>query len=399
MKTAIAMALLLVLCSLPAIAGESGHLDHEAALVKDGVLGTVNVLRELDIKTGKNRVTVESNYKFSTDWYGGPVESTIDGSAIPYTVHIASDPEIITYILPGLRTVSSLKIQYWEGDDAAEPVRLEGSADGGKTWTELLKSKPRKTDFLKCFKPAKVNQLRLSLEGGQVGNLRRITEVFVYADPEVPLPPFGGKDTGAFSFLRDLWYAGKIEQIPSPTKNAVWTQSWGGMARPHSLFISEMASAHDGCWGEGSEAGKRVYLRFDLDKAYPMNFGLIGCYPMPKGRQELIIAGDSEAEFYTANDQLDPSTLKGSTIKDLTGQGWILQKAWNKDPNACKGFLLEHPGKYNQMLLVWDSKKTYEYNRFAHFEMFGSEMPDASGGPENPAGTPTKPAAPSARGG
>ena len=397
MKTAIAMALLLAMCSLPTLADESGHLDHEAALVKDGVLGTVNVLRELDVKTGKNRVTVESNYKFSTDWYGGPVESTIDGSAIPFTVHIASDPEIITYTLPSLRTVSSLKIQYWEGDDAAETVRLEGSADAGKTWTELLKSKPRKTDFLKCFKPAKVNQLRLSLEGGKGGNLRRITEVFVYADSEVPLPLFGGKDTGAFSFLRDLWYAGKIKQIPSPENNAVWTQSWGGMARPHNLFISEMASAHDGCWGEGKEAGKRVYLRFDLDKAYPMNYGLIGCYPMPKGREELIIAGDSEAEFYTANGNLDPSTLKGSTIKDLTGQGWTLQKSWNKDPSACKGFLLEHPGKYNQMLLVWDSKKTYEYNRFGHFEMFGVETPDG-GGPENSAGTPTKPAAPSARG-
>jgi len=383
MRIALTLTLLFGLGSLPALAEESGHRDREAPLVKDGVLGTVNVLRELDVTTGTNRVTVKGNYKFSTDWHGGPVESTIDGSAIPYTVHIASEPEVITYTLPGLRTVSSLVIQYWEGQDAAETVRLEGSADGGKTWTELVNSKPRKTDFLKCFKPAKVNQLRLSLEGGQGGNLRRITEVFVYADPAVPLPLFGGKDSGAFSFLRDLWYAGKITQIPSPTKNTVWTQSWGGMSRPHSLFASEMASAHDGCWGEGSEAGKRVYLRFDLDKAYPMNHGLIGCYPMPKGREELTLAGDSEAEFYTANGTLDPSTLKGSTKKDLTGQGWILQKAWNKDPSACKGFRLEHPGKYNQMLLVWDSKKTYEYNRFAHFEMFGAEAPDAGGAPGN----------------
>jgi hypothetical protein len=383
MRTTVTLALLFGLGSLPAWTEESGHRDHEAPLVKDGVLGTVNVLRELDVKTGKKRVTVRGNYKFSTDWYGGPVESTIDGSAIPYTVHIASDPEIVTYALPGLRTVSSLAIQYWEGNDAAETVRLEGSADGGKTWTELFKSKPRKTDFLKCFKPATVNQLRLSLEGGTVGNLRRITEVFVYADPAVPMPLFGGEDTGAFSFLRDLWYAGKNKQIPSPAKNAVWTQSSGGMARPHNLFGSDMASAHDGCWGEGSEAGKRVYLRFDLDNAYPMNFGLIGCYPMPKGREELILAGDSEAEFYTANGALDPSTLKGNSIKDLTGQGWILQKAWNKDVSACKGFVLEHPGKYSQMLLVWDCKKTYEYNRFAHFEMFGVETPEAGGPSSN----------------
>jgi hypothetical protein len=380
MKTIVALAFLFALGSLLALAEESGHRDKEAPLVKAGVLGTVNVLRELDVKTGKNRVKVESNYKLTTDWYGGPAESTIDGSAIPYNVHIAPDPEIITYALPGLRTVSSLVIQYWEGQDAAEMVRLEGSADDGKTWTELFKSKPRKTDFLKCFKPAKVSQLRLSLEGGK---FRRILEVFVYADPAVPLPLFGGKDTGAFSFLRDLWYAGKITQVPSPKDNAVWTQSWGGMARPHNLFASEIASAHDGCWGEGSEVGKRVYLRFDLDKAYPMNFGLIGCYPMPKGREELLLAGDSEAEFYTANGNLDPSTLKGNAMKDLTGQGWILQKAWNKDPSACKGFLLERPGKYNQMLLVWDCKKTYEYNRFGHFEMFGAEEPDNGGARKN----------------
>ncbi|MEI6234438.1 MAG: hypothetical protein WCT04_15405 [Planctomycetota bacterium] len=378
MKNILTLALFLSMCSLQVSANESGHRDHEAPLVKDGVLGTVNVLRELDVKTGKNRVTVEGNYKFATDWFGGPVESTIDGSAIPYNIRVASDPEVITYTLPGLRTVSSLVIQYWEGQDAAETVRLEGSPDGGKSWTELLKSKPRKTDFLKCFKPAKVNQLRLTLEG-ESGKLRRITEVFVYADPETPVPLFGGKESGAFSFLRDLWYAGKINQLPSPAKHAVWTQSWGGMARPHSLFISEMASAHDGCWGEGKEAGKRVYLRFDLDKVYSMNFGLIGCYPMPKGREELILAGDSEVEFYTANGTLDPSTLKGSTIKDLTSQGWILQKAWSKDPGACKSFPMEHPGQYNQMLLVWDSKKTYEYNRFSHFEMFGAEASSKDG--------------------
>jgi len=383
LKTVLTVALLFALGGRPALAQEGETIDHERPLVKDGVLGTVNVLREMDVKTGKNRVTVEGNYKFSTDWFGGPIESTIDGSPIPYNVRISLDPEIITYTLPGLRTISSFAIQYWEGEDAAEIVRLEGSADGGKTWTELFKSKPRKTDFLKCFKPAKVNQLRLSLEGGQVGNLRRITEVFVYADPAVPLPLFGGKDSGAFSFLRDLWYAGKIQQIPSPEKHAVWTQSRGGMSRPHSLYMSEMAGAHDGCWGEGSEAGKRVYLRFDLDKAYPMTFGLIGCYPGERQPVEQIFAGDSEAEFYTANGKLDPSTLKGGTTKDLTGQGWILQKAWNKDPGACKGFLLEHPGKYNQMLLVWDCKKTYEYNRFAHFEMFGSETPDAGGASTN----------------
>jgi hypothetical protein len=384
MRPFLTWAFLSGLWSLPALAQESGHLDKELTQVKDGVLGTVNVLRELDVTTGKNRVTAEGNYKFSTDWHGGPVESTIDGSAIPYNIRVASDPEVITYTLPGVRTVSSLAIQYWEHQDAAETVRLDGSADGGKTWTELFKSKPRKTDFLKCFKPAKVNQLRLSLEGGEAGSLRRIAEVFVYADPAAPLPLFGGKDSGAFSFLRDLWYAGKIKQIPSPENNAVWTQSGGGVARPHNLFLSEIASAHDGCWGDGKEAGKRVYLRFDLDKAVPMTFGVIGGFPITKGREELILAGASEVEFYTSSGALDPGTLKGSTLKDLTGQGWILQKSWNKDTNPCKEFLLNKPGKYKQMLLVWDNKKTYESNRFGHFEMFGAEATAAGGATKSP---------------
>ncbi len=137
--------------------------------------------------------------------------------------------------------------------------------------------------------------------------------------------------------------------------------------------MSEIATAHDGCWGDGSEAGKRIFLRFDLGQAYPMNFGVIGCWPIEKERIQVIFAGDSAAEFYTANGKLDPSKLTGSTIKDLTGQGWVLQKAWNKDPAACKDFALAKPGKYNQMLLVWDLKKAYEYNRFGHFEMFGVE--------------------------
>ena len=52
---------MLGLCSLPALAGESGDIDHERSLLKQGVLGTVNVLRELDVKAWTNRVTVTSN--------------------------------------------------------------------------------------------------------------------------------------------------------------------------------------------------------------------------------------------------------------------------------------------------------------------------------------------------
>ena len=61
MKTTLAVSLLFVLGSLSAFAAESGDSDRERRLVKEGVLGTINVLRELDIKTGTNRVRATSN--------------------------------------------------------------------------------------------------------------------------------------------------------------------------------------------------------------------------------------------------------------------------------------------------------------------------------------------------
>ena len=61
MKTTVTWILLLALGRLAVLAGESGDIDHERSLVKQGVLGTVNVLRELDVKTWTNRVTVTSN--------------------------------------------------------------------------------------------------------------------------------------------------------------------------------------------------------------------------------------------------------------------------------------------------------------------------------------------------
>jgi hypothetical protein len=373
--------LLLGLCCLlggvPATASESGHLDQEAALVKDGVLGTVNVLRELDVKTWKNRVTVTCNVKGKGDqpeWRKN-VNHTIDGSGLDFAPEHQGEPAegvVFTYILPALRTVSSLAIV----GDAPDTLRLEGSTDGGKIWFEVLKSKPRKESvFLKCFKPVKVTQLRLNLKGG--GD--RVQEVFVYADAEAPLPFFGGKDSGTFSFLRDLWYAGKIKLCPSPM-NAVWTSLGGG--KSFAMFQSDIVNSHDGALGAGVPYGaarpdKRLYLRFDLDNAYPMNFGLIST-----DAGEGVLARTSRAEFYTANGRLDPSTLAGSSTKDITGQGWILQKAWDKDANVCKNFPLARPSQYNQMLLVWDCVPGS--SSWSHLEMFGVETPDAGGASKNP---------------
>jgi hypothetical protein len=137
------------------------------------------------------------------------------------------------------------------------------------------------------------------------------------------------------------------------------------------LFKAGYPTQHDGGFGDAVEKGKRLYLRFDLGIAYPMNYGLIG---MNDGGERCRL-GLHPAEFYTANGHLDPITLKGSSIKDLTGQGWILQKAWDKDPSIRKDFLFAHPGKFNQILVVWDAFAAYENDRWNHLEIFGSDAP------------------------
>jgi hypothetical protein len=381
MKRTVTLMLLLALGGVPALAEENEQIDHELPLIKDGVLGTVNVLREMDVKTGKNLVTVKGAAEFSHDWNGGPAESTIDGGAVSYRQAKNTEPWVVTYALPALRTVSSIAIEYMGRTEPPDTVRLEGSVDGGKTWFNVFKSRPPKTDFfLKCFKPAKVNALRLTQEGKDP----RTTEVFVYADPEVPLPLFGGKDSSAFSFLRNLWYRGKIKLIKSPS-NGAWAEHSGGM--PHVPFMSKVPGYHAAmCFGEGNKGGgNRLYLRLDLDKAYPMNFGLIGCPNAGEGtRPKQNLAEMCRAEFYTANGNLDPSTLKGNSIQDLTGQGWVLQKAWDKDQAVSKDFLLQKPGKFNQILIVWDlGAYSVMDNLWSHLEMFGAEAQEAGGASKN----------------
>ena len=79
-----------------------------------------------------------------------------------------------------MRTISSLAIEDESaGKDAPPTVGLEGSADGGQTWFVVFNHQPRKSGFLKVFKPTAANRLRLTLEGG---GGRRIMEVFAYAD-------------------------------------------------------------------------------------------------------------------------------------------------------------------------------------------------------------------------
>jgi hypothetical protein len=397
-------ALLFALCGLPALAGEQQageavpmkgkmsahmralgnadgealHMQGEMSMVKEGLLGTVNVLQELDVKTWANRVKVTSNVE------GNP-DATIDGSGVCFRPKVdPSKPLVLTYTLPGLRTVSSLAIAYEDGgSDAPAEIQLEGSSDGGTTWFKVFKSKARKNDFLKYFKPAKVNALRLTQEGDGTDRCnRRTKEVVVYADPDSPLPLFGGKDSGAFGFLRSLWYADKLTLIWSP-KNNVWTPLGAGFIGinrfPETLlFKAGFPTQHDGGFGDAEEKGKRLYLRFDLDPACPMNAGLIG---MHDGGSKL---GLHPAEFYTANGRLDPGTLKGSSIQDLTGQGWVLQKSWDKDPNIRKEFQFARPGRFNQMLVVWDAFKAYENDRWCRMEVFGSETAGAGGAPENP---------------
>jgi hypothetical protein len=360
--------------------GESLHMQGEMSLVKEGLLGTLNVLRELDLKTWTNLVKVTSNVEGKNNT---KPDATIGGSSGFFDPNVdPSKPVVLTYTLPGLRTVSSLAICYLGDDEGPQRLRLEGSADAGQTWFPVFDMRAK---GLKCFKPVRVNALRLTQEGGS----RRTKEVAVYADPEVPLPLFGGADSGAFSFHRALWYADKLKVVWSP-ENKVWTTLFGQMGinrSPESvLFGASLPNQHTGGFGSAVTKGKRLYVRFDLDNACPMNFGAIykpsgtNIDPSKNG------FGLHPAEFYTANSngQLDPGGLPGGNIQDLTGQGWILQKTWDKDSSTRMDFQFAHPGKFNQMLVVWDAFKAYQNDGWCHLEIFGSEAPDAGSAPTNP---------------
>jgi hypothetical protein len=366
MKTALCLGLWVVLCGLRASADESEREDSEREAVLLGALGTVNVLRELEPGSFINRVSVTSNVTAPDS----KPEDTIDGGGKCFKPKLdQASPLVLTYALPGLRTVSSLAIAYEDArSDGPDLIRLEGSSDGGNTWSELFKRKARRSEFVKCFKPATVNRLRLTQAGG---GARRTKEVSIYADPDIPLPLHGGAGLGAFNFLRDLWYGDRIKLFGSPDSD-VWTKPYGGKSFPHVPFDSRITTTHDGAWGgsEKNEVGRRVYLRLDLDKAYPMNFGVIGSPSAgdPRG----VLAGASQAEFYTSDGALDPGALKGGTPKDLTAQGWILQKSWDKDPSLCKSFALTKPGRYRQMLLVWDGLGFHPSSpAWSRLELFG----------------------------
>jgi hypothetical protein len=364
------MRLLACLFCLGVLADESERVDSERESVLLGALGTLNVLRELDPSTFENRVSVTSNVS-SPD---SKPEDTIDAGGKGFTPNLdPATPLVLTYALPGLRTVSSLAISYEDArSDGPDRIRLEGSADGGKTWSDLFQRKARRAEFLKCFKPAKVDRLRLTQEGG---GRRRTKEVSIYADPDVPLAVHGGGGIGAFNFLRDLWYSDRITLFRSPESD-VWTKPYGGKSFSHVPFDSRIVNGHDGAWGgsDKNEAGRRVYLRLDLDKSTPMSFGVIGS--PSSGQPRGILAGDSQAEFYTADGALDPGSLKGATPKELTAQGWILQKSWDKDPSLSKGFRLAKPGRYRQLLLVWDGLGFHPSQpAWSRLELYGAGSP------------------------
>lgn len=354
------VVLLMLVFATPALtqhSTESGDKDHELPLVRAGVLGTVNVLRDLDPKTFANRVTVACN----EPGRAGKPELVIDGGGDFFTP-AADKTCVLTFTLPAARTVSSLAVAYeYAAHDVPELVWLEGSADGGKTWFDVCKVRPRQHDVVKVFKPATADRLRLTQEGGS----RRVKEVFVYADPDADPP------AGHFNMLRPLYYANKIT-VGRSKKSDAWTTPYGGKSFPHVPFQSGVTGAHDGAWGSSDESGKRVFALLTLDKAYPMAFGVIGC--PHSGEKKFILAGESAAEVYTADADLDPNAHEATSPDDLVKQGWTLQAAWRNDANLCKSFAFKKPGKYSRFLLVWDGQGVHPApNQWSHLELFAGE--------------------------
>jgi hypothetical protein len=77
---------------------------------------------------------------------------------------------------------------------------------------------------------------------------------------------------------------------------------------------------------------------------------------------------------YTADADLDPNALKGTTQADLTKQGWTLQAAWKNDASLGKSFTFKTPGKYRRVLIVWDGQGVHPApNQWSHLELFAGE--------------------------
>lgn len=361
-------------------AAESADQDKEQDAVRQGALGTINVLRDLDPRTFVNRVVATCNVAGEKST---PAD-TIDGSGTIFRPKIAATaPLVFIYTLPGMRTVSSLAICYgYAHNDAPAFVALEGSSDGGRSWTPVFRAKARKTEFIKAFTPVAVNALRLTQEGdGTPRSGRSTREVFVYAEPTVPLGWSGGTDGGTFSFLRNLWYAGKIVQRRSPA-SALWVKPYGGKSHPHVPFQSAIVNFHDGAWGAAEpyskdEPGKRLHLCLDLDRAYAMNHGLIST-----ADAEHILARKSKAEIYTGPGGLDPGRLTGNSPEEIVKAGWVLQQAWANDDRLDKSFALRVPGRYCQILLVWDC--VHATCTWSRLEMFGVDGPVTPGTTKTP---------------
>ena len=163
--------------------------------------------------------------------------------------------------------------------------------------------------------------------------------------------------------------------VDNPMKGLVPYAGKSAERFPHVPSSSDIPDGHDGAWGgsEKNKVGRRVFLRMDFEQARSMEFAVIGSIPDGK-TNEHVLAATSRAEFYTANGALAPGTLASADAKDITAQGWILKKALEKDTNACKTFRLAQPGKFNQVLLVWDGLGVHPMpQNWGRLELFGSD--------------------------
>lgn len=329
----------------------------------------VNVLREFYFNSTTNLVG-------GTGWAGAAL--TMDGSGTNDNAFLGGSPGVVTrnYILGGMRTVSRLDLDFEANFDSPATMEVRGSTDGGLTYPILLANyTPNPSDpFISAsFTPTAVNAVRtistqtISAFGSYYN---RVTEARLYLDTSVSQPMYGDY-AGAFNYLTDLWNAGKIAVSGSPN-NAVWDGLSGpGAGGIANLFNADM-NINNGITDDPDGAGQRSYALMTLNQAYQMNYATLG------SDDDGIIWGGTTygagktVEFYTYNGTpLNPGVLSGTTVADLTGQGWILQGSWTGDNTVSKSFLLPKPGLYNQMLLVMDDGG----GRLVNVEMFAA-MPE-----------------------
>jgi len=339
------MAALTVVCLLTA-AASAAALDFSDS-------ANINVLRQYDPVTGDN--LVQGSYDVTGMYM--QYDADIDGSGLCLQFNnadSADDVAVITYTLPGERTVDSYFVQWPSGSQLPANFKLEGY--NGAEWVVFADYAPAAAGTLaESFTEATVTQIRATFTGPSSGGayiLMNELRVFMKTGQAVNV-------NDGYNYLPDKYNGGF-----SSSNSTLWAAPYAG---PASL-IDQNFSSHTKATAPSPEGGNRAFVVFDLGGSIQMSAASLGGYHGQNwGNWECYTAPDGDPP---ALQNIDPPGA-GETIKDkITQAGWTLQHEHGAGSNAMD-FIFNHPGQYRWLALVWD----VQGGACSNFELYGGLTP------------------------